>query len=191
MLTAIGKRIQQVRTQYANIMRLSKNGSCYSRYCNMTAPPGKPTATAQSLTSTCYSPICLQKARIKRDLITLLRKANSLSNNQSVPSLAPFSALSSSSSQQSKIGLKQEASDEAKDAIRRDLESAVAMATHCAEEFQTTNIDVNKISTAALVSDGPLQPAKRIKLETPVADEKMEVGCLTESFVKFQVKYSQ
>ncbi|XP_046745032.1 nucleosome-remodeling factor subunit NURF301 isoform X7 [Diprion similis] len=173
MLTAIGKRIQLVRTQYANIMRLSKNGSCYSRYCNMTPPPGKVnSAAAQSLTSTCYSPMCLQKARIKRDLITLLRKANSLSNSQSLPSLAPFST---SSLQQSKASLKHEATDEAKDAIRRDLESAVAMATHCTEEVQATNVVIDKMSEAPLLCDGPSKPAKRIKLEETTPEDSVKV----------------
>ncbi|XP_046429162.1 nucleosome-remodeling factor subunit NURF301 isoform X3 [Neodiprion fabricii] len=173
MLTAIGKRIQLVRIQYANIMRSSKNGSCYSRYCNMTPPPGKVNAAAaQSLTSTCYSPMCLQKARLKRDLITLLKKAKSLSNSQSLPSLAPFST---SSVQQSKASLKHEATDEAKDAIRRDLESAVAMATHCAEEVQATNVVVDNMSEASSLSDSPSKPAKRIKLEETTPEDSIKV----------------
>ncbi|XP_047346621.1 nucleosome-remodeling factor subunit NURF301 isoform X1 [Vespa velutina] len=147
MLNAIGKRIQQVRGQYANIMKLGKNGSCYSQYCNMTTMPGKIAITAQSLTSTCYSPICLQKARLKRDLIALLRKANALNNNQ-VPS---------HSSQN-----KTDGNDEAKDAIRRDLESAVASATHCTEEFQTINVTINKSSN---FKDGSAHSAKKTKLE--------------------------
>ncbi|XP_012254800.2 nucleosome-remodeling factor subunit NURF301 isoform X2 [Athalia rosae] len=185
MLTVIGKRIQQVRTQYANILRLSKNGSCYSRYCNMTVPPGKATSAAQSLTSTCYSPICLQKARIKRDLITLVRKANTLSNNQSVPTLAPITAAAAT--QQTKPSLKQEAPDEAKDAIRRDLESAVAMATHCAEEVQATNVVVQKTSDPVTNEDGPTQPSKRIKLEAPTPEENIDVGDNTDAADKSAV----
>lgn len=150
MLNAVGKRIQQVRGQYANIMKLGKNGSCYSQYCNMTPTPGKIAITPQSLTSTCYSPICLQKARLKRDLITLLRKANALNNNQ-VPS-----HLSQN---------KTDGNDEAKDAIRRDLESAVATATHCTEEFQTINVTINKSSN---FKDGSAPSAKRAKLEHKV-----------------------
>ncbi|XP_012142204.1 nucleosome-remodeling factor subunit NURF301 E(bx) isoform X2 [Megachile rotundata] len=147
MLNAIGKRIQHVKAQYANIMRLSKNGSCYSRYCNMTAPPGKITTTTQSLTSTCYSPICLQKARLKRDLITLLRKASALNNNQS--------SISTTIAQLPQVK-KEEGSEAAKDAIRKDLESAVASATHCTEETPATNV----------IKDSP--PAKKIKVEPGV-----------------------
>ncbi|XP_031848362.1 nucleosome-remodeling factor subunit NURF301 E(bx) isoform X5 [Nomia melanderi] len=148
MLAVIGKRIQHVKAQYANIMRLTKNSNCYSRYCNMTAPPGKTGTTTQSLTSTCYSPICLQKARLKRDLITLLRKANALNNNQSSASLV----VSTPAVQAQQSGIKTEGSDESKEAIKKDLESAVALATHCKEETPATNV----LSP----------PAKKIKLES-------------------------
>lgn len=147
MLAVIGKRIQHVKAQYANIMRLTKNSNCYSRYCNMTAPPGKTGTTTQSLTSTCYSPICLQKARLKRDLITLLRKANALNNNQSSTSLV----VSTPAVQAQQSGIKTEGSDESKEAIKKDLESAVALATHCKEETPATNV----LSP----------PVKKIKLE--------------------------
>ncbi|XP_024944598.1 nucleosome-remodeling factor subunit NURF301 isoform X2 [Cephus cinctus] len=161
MLIAIGKRIQQVRNQYANIISLGKNGSCYSRYCNMTTP-GKTTLGNQSLTSTCYSPICLQKVRLKREMISLIRKANILNNNQTSGNVC--STAISSISQNSQAGSKADSGDEAKDAIRRDLESAVALATHCTEEVQATNVNLDKTMDS---DDGPTKPAKRIKLESP------------------------
>lgn len=151
MLTVIGKRIQHVKAQYAQIMRFSKNGSCYSRYCNMTAPPGKITTTTQSLTSTCYSPICLQKARLKLDLIALLRKANALNNNQSTSNLS----VGATAVQLPQTSSKVDGSDEARDAIRKDLESAVASATHCTEETPATNV----------VKDTASPPTKKIKVE--------------------------
>ncbi|KAF3427886.1 hypothetical protein E2986_08829 [Frieseomelitta varia] len=154
MLTVIGKRIQHVKAQYAQIMRFSKNGSCYSRYCNMTAPPGKITTTTQSLTSTCYSPICLQKARLKLDLIALLRKANALNNNQSASNLSVGGAV------QVQTSSKADGSDEARDAIRKDLESAVASATHCTEETPATNV----------VKDIATPPVKKIKIELNAGD---------------------
>ncbi|XP_015175523.1 PREDICTED: nucleosome-remodeling factor subunit NURF301 isoform X2 [Polistes dominula] len=140
---AIGKRLHQVKGQYTNILKLEKNGSCYSRYCNAAITPGRIAITTQSLMSTCYSPICLQKARLKRELVVLFRKASVFNN----------SPISSN---------KLDANDEAKEAIRRDLESAVASATHCSEEFQTTNVNINKLSN---LKDGSSPCAKRIKLE--------------------------
>ncbi|XP_043274049.1 nucleosome-remodeling factor subunit NURF301 isoform X2 [Venturia canescens] len=161
MLAVIAKRIQQVRGQYAAIMRLGKNGACYSKYCNMTGQAGKTPVTPQSLQSTCYSPICLQKARLKRDLLTLLRKANALNNNQ--PSPAGNAIMTN-------LIVKKDD----KDAIRRDLESAVALATHCAEEVAATNTPVKKGAVDS--SESPL--AKRQKLDTSSSnamDMKVEV----------------
>lgn len=156
MLNVIGKRIQHVKAQYASIMRLNKNGSCYSRYCNMTTLPGKITTTTQSLTSTCYSPICLQKARLKLDLIALLRKANALNNNQSLNL-----SIGANTMQLSQANSKIEGSD-AKDAIRKDLESAVASATHCTEETPATNV-VKDISPRI----------KKIKVESNTVNYKI------------------
>ena len=146
MMTVVGKRIQQVRVQYASIMRLGKNGRCYSKFCNMMAQPGKNVAAAQCLTASCYSPICLQKARLKRELITLLRKANALNNNQ-VPNLTKIGE------QEEKNAVVKVEGEESKDAIRRDLETAVALATHCSEEVKAENVDQNGGA------------AKKIKLE--------------------------
>lgn len=156
MLNVIGKRIQHVKAQYASIMRLNKNGSCYSRYCNMTTLPGKITTTTQSLTSTCYSPICLQKARLKLDLIALLRKANALNNNQSLNL-----SIGANTMQLSQANSKIEGND-AKDAIRKDLESAVASATHCTEETPATNV-VKDVSP----------PIKKIKVESNTVSYKI------------------
>ncbi|XP_026669711.1 nucleosome-remodeling factor subunit NURF301 isoform X4 [Ceratina calcarata] len=155
MLAAVGKRIQQVKTQYGNIIKLTKNTSCYSRYCNMTAQPGKITITTQSLTSTCYSPICMQKAKLKLDLVALLRKANTLNNNQTTSN----SSTSVNATQTPKTCSKTD-SDEARDAIRKDLESAVKSATHCTEETPATNVNLSS------------PPSKKLRVESNAsADE--------------------
>ncbi|KAK0170901.1 hypothetical protein PV328_008686 [Microctonus aethiopoides] len=151
MLVVVAKRIQQVRIQYAATMKLGKGNHCYSRFCNMSGPATKTPITPQSLTSTCYSPICLQKARLKRDLVNLLRKANALNSNQ---------PPSGSSTFETSTVIKKEG-EEVKDAIRRDLESAVALATHCSEEVAATNMAVDTNNTKA----------KRIKLESELSDE--------------------
>lgn len=172
MLTAIGKRIQQVRSQYANIVKLCKNGGCYSRYCNMTPSPSSPTTgatknNAQSLVCTCYSPVCLQRARLKRDLITLLRKANALNNNQST--VTNVSTLLSASPQ---LAVKTEIEDIAKGAIKRDLES-----THCSEETIATNVD--KKSNDIVTSP----PLKRSKIEPSAEKGIADVTTVTTSNV--------
>ncbi|XP_034937972.1 nucleosome-remodeling factor subunit NURF301 isoform X2 [Chelonus insularis] len=147
ILIPVAKRFQQVRTHYANIMKLGKGNRCYSNYCNMTTPT-RTLITNQSLTPTCYSPICLQKARLKRELVNLLRKANAL-NNQTSAGLSP--AITT---------VTKKPNEEPKDAIKRDLESAVALATHCTEEAAAANID------------SPI--VKKIKLENE-EDKKVEI----------------
>ncbi|XP_015116667.1 nucleosome-remodeling factor subunit NURF301 isoform X2 [Diachasma alloeum] len=146
MLMVVTKRIQQVRSQYAAVVRFGKNNHCYSRYCNMTGQSPRTPITPQSLISTCYSPICLQKARLRRDLVNLLRKANALNNNQTVV--------------ENPVAPPPKKPEESKDAIRRDLESAVALATHCSEEVPATNVNV---------AESP--KAKRVKMEVEADGE--------------------
>jgi len=139
MISTIRKRIQQVRTQYADVMKLCKNMSCYSCNCNAINNKNNAQANkAQSLVYTCYSPLCIQKVRLKRELITLCRKANTLNNNQLL-------------SQPSQITTK--SGDEVKDAIKLELESAI----HGNEEPSTINVTKNTAVSSP--------PPKKLKLE--------------------------
>lgn len=84
LLAVIGKRLKQVQAQYASLTRLGgKNVACYSRYCNLATQnlTNKTVITQQSLATNCYSPTCLRKMQLKRDLVGLLRKVNALNNN--------------------------------------------------------------------------------------------------------------
>ncbi|XP_018314724.1 nucleosome-remodeling factor subunit NURF301 isoform X2 [Mycetomoellerius zeteki] len=135
MLATITKRIQQVRLQYSTALKLYKNGGCYSRYCNMNNAKNNAVqvSTTQIITpntiDTCYSPLCMRKARLKRDLIVLLRRANALNNNQSSSLPSPQATVTSAKTEIPP--------DESKGTIKRDLESAVA--TNCNDEAVTTN----------------------------------------------------
>ena len=73
-----------IRQQYAKLTALGgRTGlACYSSQCNaskITQP--------QPFVSTCYSPLCMQKARVRRDLLLLLRKANSQGNNNNLSAI--------------------------------------------------------------------------------------------------------
>lgn len=163
MLVTIGKRIQQTRKQYADLLKFCKNGGCYSRYCNVNNVGNKNNIVhivAAQTSDTCYSPLCMKKMRLKRELIVLMRKANALNNHQS---------FSVSSSPQVKT---ETVLDESKDAIRRDLESAVASATHCNEEATSTNV----------TKDISSPPLKKIKLENEKT-ENVDVTTVTTSNV--------
>ncbi|XP_014482955.1 PREDICTED: nucleosome-remodeling factor subunit NURF301 isoform X2 [Dinoponera quadriceps] len=117
ILPTINKHIQQLRARYAELLKVCKDMSCYSRYCNMTPSAKNNVAVTKGSACSCYSPLCMEKARLKSDIIVLLRKANALNNNQSL------AVNTSSSSPQSVV--KTEAVEEPKDTVKRDLESAL------------------------------------------------------------------
>lgn len=106
-LALVSKKIHFVRARYANLIRLAKNGSCYSRYCNMSSTVSTNAIATQNLTSTCYSPNCLQIARLKRELVVLLKKANML-NNVNSPQRAIARAVVKVSESESKDVIKKE-----------------------------------------------------------------------------------
>lgn len=72
LMNAIAKRIQTVRLHYSELNRLGKQFKCYSRGCDVNTMTGP----ASNVTS-CYSPICLQKSRVKKELYLLIRKVHS------------------------------------------------------------------------------------------------------------------
>lgn len=82
VLNSINRRITAVRQQYARLTRLGRSLSCYSAQCNVNNM--QDLGSAASVTSSCYSPLCLQKARARRELLILLRKVNSHSTNNNL-----------------------------------------------------------------------------------------------------------
>lgn len=68
----LAKNIQSTRLQFSKLNRLGKQYKCY--------PSCEVNSTTFSLpqvkNASCYSPICLQKANIKKQLLSLLRKAH-------------------------------------------------------------------------------------------------------------------
>uniref|UniRef100_A0AAR5PPQ8 Nucleosome-remodeling factor subunit NURF301 n=1 Tax=Dendroctonus ponderosae TaxID=77166 RepID=A0AAR5PPQ8_DENPD len=75
VINSIAKRINNLRTQYSAISKVAKDFQCYAKGCN--------SASNHQLENTCYSPLCTQRVKIRRDLLTLLRRANLASNSPS------------------------------------------------------------------------------------------------------------
>nr|CAH7737126.1 unnamed protein product [Callosobruchus chinensis] len=73
VLSTIAKRINTLRTQYTAIARLAKDFQCYVKGCNSGA--------GNNIDNTCYSPLCMQRVKVRRDLLSLLRKANVATNS--------------------------------------------------------------------------------------------------------------
>ncbi|GAB0089853.1 nucleosome-remodeling factor subunit NURF301 [Sergentomyia squamirostris] len=68
MLSNLSKKIDVVRTNYGQLNRAAKLYRCYSCDCNSSSNVvlTKPT--------NCYSPVCLQKDRIRRELLNLTKR---------------------------------------------------------------------------------------------------------------------
>lgn len=72
LVNSLAKKIQSVRLQFSQLNRFAKQYRCYTKECNTNS-----NAVSQITQNTCYSPLCLQKARAKKELLLLLRKAHS------------------------------------------------------------------------------------------------------------------
>ncbi|XP_044753874.1 nucleosome-remodeling factor subunit NURF301 isoform X3 [Coccinella septempunctata] len=73
MLNNIAKKIHSLRMQYTTISKLAKDFQCYSKGCNSSGP--------NSIETTCYSPLCIQRIRVRKELLSLLKRANVAANN--------------------------------------------------------------------------------------------------------------
>ena len=163
VLSTLGKRIQQVRAQYANITRLGgKTLACYSRYCNLASQnvTNKTVITAQSLVTNCYSPICLKKIQLKRDLVILLRKANTLNNPSTANAISAANAVISGQS----TPIKTERTEDSKDKIIKSEPgtTTVAPETSGTEEKK---MDHTQNKTKPRDGSGDVPEIKKMKLE--------------------------
>ncbi|KAF7271636.1 hypothetical protein GWI33_015487 [Rhynchophorus ferrugineus] len=73
VLNTITKRINVLRDQYKSIMKVAKDFHCYVQGCN--------SSNSTQIENNCYSPLCIQRVKIRRELLTLLRKANLATNS--------------------------------------------------------------------------------------------------------------
>lgn len=76
LLKGVAEKIQKLRMQYAVLNRLAKPYKCYSAGCNAAF-----TGQHSSVVSNCYSPLCIQKLNLRRELLQLLRSAHNSANN--------------------------------------------------------------------------------------------------------------
>ncbi|XP_049823872.1 nucleosome-remodeling factor subunit NURF301 isoform X3 [Aethina tumida] len=72
-INSIAKRIHSLRTQYVAVSRMAKDMQCYSKGCN--------SSSSTNIETNCYSPMCMQRIRVRKELLTYLRKANVATNS--------------------------------------------------------------------------------------------------------------
>ncbi|XP_045474832.1 nucleosome-remodeling factor subunit NURF301 isoform X2 [Harmonia axyridis] len=83
MLNNIAKKIHALRLQYTTISKLAKDFQCYSKGCNSSN-------STNSIETTCYSPLCIQRIKVRKELLSLLKKANIAANTPNKPLLTPL-----------------------------------------------------------------------------------------------------
>ncbi|KAB0795122.1 hypothetical protein PPYR_11961 [Photinus pyralis] len=67
MLNTIAKKIQALRLHYTSVSKFGKDYQCYSKGCN---------TNSSTLLCNCYSPLCLQRNKVRKELLALLKRAN-------------------------------------------------------------------------------------------------------------------
>lgn len=163
VLNAIAKKIQSIRLQYSAISKLGKDYQCYSKGCNANS------STLSSLNSSCYSPLCMQRSRVRKELLLHLRKANLQSNSGlKLPNiLGGTTPVKRPSILEQKLTAPKLSANSpiTQDAIQKDLETAVASATKCDDDFKNVFI--------------PIKPKPEVKIESPpvkneIIEDKVE-----------------
>lgn len=121
---AIKKDIDGLREQYLQLSNLLKHYKCYSNACN-TAEKTSP--KTHYLNVLCYSPLCIQKAKLLSKLLTLLKQSGVKSSNaMTTKDNANMSIL-----EQCLLGKSYGNVDNSNENILSDLMSAVACAQEC------------------------------------------------------------
>lgn len=180
VLNSITKRIQALRLHYASISKLGKDLHCYSRGCNRNS----------HLISSCYSPMCLQRNKVRRELLGLLRKANAHTNMTKVPSI--LAAVVKKTNSEQKLSTPPAVKEKPSDAsICKDLENVIAEAPKCAQEAD--NVYVPSKMTKTEVKEEPMEqmeveevpkvdlpPVKKMKTEGPFDAEGMTPDAIKE-----------
>lgn len=170
VLSTIAKKIQALRLHYTSISKLGKDFHCYSKGCN---------SNTSTLTSNCYSPLCLQRNKVRRELLALLRKANLHTN--STQGLKISSILTPQTNQKSSI-LEQkltetqnlvtkEPPNEA--SICKDLASAVMSAQECSEEDNPVYIPKKITENVQIKLENDIKP--EVKCEMNIEDVKPDI----------------
>ncbi|KAJ9598490.1 hypothetical protein L9F63_010810, partial [Diploptera punctata] len=144
VINSISRRVAIIRQQYAKLNRLARGLSCYSRQCNVNSVQTSSSVTG--VVSSCYSPLCLQKARVRRDLLILLRKANTHSNNNTlisstVPSIKPIATTLSSQKPVKEISNSAEGIDAS---VIKELQQDVNSIENSESSVSTKNVESSK-----------------------------------------------
>lgn len=77
LVNSLAKSIQTVRARFSQLNKFGTQYKCYGKECNL--PPTYSLAQANIIS--CYSPLCIQRAKVKHQLLLLLKKAHTVGND--------------------------------------------------------------------------------------------------------------
>lgn len=169
----IAKKIQIVRVQYAQLNRLGKNYKCYAKEC---APNSNVLNLNAASVVSCYSPLCLQKAGVRKELLLLLRKAHSIGSKEVVAA-----ALSNA---QKKPSILEQKLTEVKnfDQVKKEQPNPMNTATDPKEiailienDFKKAILNSNQWDEESLMSCITEQSEKFNKIEVKENDVKIDI----------------
>lgn len=169
VLSSITKRIQALRLHYTAISKLGKDYQCYSKGCN---------SNSSNLITSCYSPLCLQRNKVRRELLSLLRKANI--HTYVAPKLSGIIGASQKkpSILEQKLTAPQITAKQTDASICKDLASAILAAPKCNSEANNVYIPL-KLKTEDVKKEineeeEDTPPRKKLKTEGDVVDTEMK-----------------
>lgn len=158
VLSSITKRIQALRLHYTAISKLGKDYQCYSKGCN---------SNSSNLMTSCYSPLCMQRNKVRRELLSLLRKANI--HTYVTPKLSGLvgTSLKKPSILEQKLTAPQTPfiKDKPTDAsICKDLASAILAAPKCSEEANNVYVPL-KLKVEDLKNEIKEEPQEKMDVD--------------------------
>lgn len=210
MLSTIAKKIQALRLHYTSISKLGKDFHCYSRGCN---------SNTSTLTSNCYSPLCLQRNKVRRELLALLRKANLHTNtaqgtkitNVLTPQINQKSSILEQKLTETQNPVSKEPPNEA--SICKDLASAIMSAQECIEDYSSVYVpkkpstteeiktkddikveikeEINAENIEPDIKLSPPHKKQKLKMQSESENEEVDMDIMSPDDIKEMILGSQ
>ncbi|XP_073972080.1 nucleosome-remodeling factor subunit NURF301 E(bx) isoform X2 [Rhodnius prolixus] len=154
VLTAIGKRVAIIKNQYAALNKQCKLYRCYSMDCDSQGNSG------------CYSPVCSQRSALRKELLTLLRKANTARSNN-------LSGLSSLHDNDNNIDKKNQSTTHGESKPSTGSETLRAVLEGRCED-RKTQLDSKPIKTEPSIKAEPVDTQIKTEVKTENVKIKQE-----------------
>lgn len=157
------KRIQTMKLRYTELQRLSKQYKCYMKACNANGNPS-------TSTGACYSPLCMQRTKVKTEMLTLLKKSHT---GGTIPKEI-MSIISSPTVNTDGSVISEDSSVSLADDIRNAIQNATLFDLKTLVEDLTEDEDGEETMTSPSKDDVPSSDTKPAIKEEPIKKEIKE-----------------